>query len=333
MKPRSSLLLGVLVAAVVAAVLGFVIVNRFAPDAARTRVFVDLGLIALLAGVVVAFTRTPTQRIQELSEALRELTRGIRSRRLAPDQFGDLEPAARAFNDVAAFLSEHDDPNLGPIKSTPRYQRPESQRPEGRKLGDHSLHPELGPVRVLEKEAPEERDAEEPDTSERPASTSSRARSAPPPATSAVEDRGDRDEPSGAIAAAVRGADDEGDVEEVEPSPSERPERDTFVDEASAEEPARTDEAPSDDSEGEPPAANDDDEAGADEQGVRELFDAFVAAKLRREEPVDELDFDAFAETLAEERDKLLSAHKCRDVRFEITVQDGEVSLLPRLLR
>ena len=46
-----------------------------------------------------------------------------------------------------------------------------------------------------------------------------------------------------------------------------------------------------------------------------------------------DLDFDAFAETILSESERLVVEHQCRGVRFEVAVADGEVSLRPRLLR
>jgi len=66
---------------------------------------------------------------------------------------------------------------------------------------------------------------------------------------------------------------------------------------------------------------------------LRALFDEFIVAKRAHDEPIADLEFEAFATALSEERKKLIEAHRCRDVRFEIKVQSGEVSLLPRLIR
>jgi hypothetical protein len=63
------------------------------------------------------------------------------------------------------------------------------------------------------------------------------------------------------------------------------------------------------------------------------LFQDFVAAKKSHDESVADLDFDAFAQTIQGECERLIVAHQCKGVRFEVTEQDGEVSLRPRLLR
>lgn len=302
MSPRAALLIGVLASATVAAGIGFFLVFGFAPDAARTRLFVDLGLLALLAGVVFAFTRGPAERARALAEALRELTRGIRHRRLTPESFGELADVARAFNEVAAFLSEHDDPNLGPIKSRPRRLKMRRADDEG---VEHSTHPELGPVRVIPKER-----AEEPSDEKRANEALRLIEEAP----------AEGDEPA---------------PERPDAAPAEARERDTAIDEpkgeeGTVEESAAASTPPSAAAEREPGDAK---PAFPDEQDLRALFDAFVDAKRSQDEPTEDLDFEAFAETLVDERARLTREHGCKTVRFEVTVQDGEVSLLPRLIR
>jgi len=63
------------------------------------------------------------------------------------------------------------------------------------------------------------------------------------------------------------------------------------------------------------------------------LFSEFVTAKKGRDESVSDLDLEAFAQTIQGECERLLQAHACKGVRFEVTEQDGEVSLRPRLIR
>lgn len=374
MKPRKSLLLGVLAAGLAATGMGFFIVHNFAPEAAMTRVFVDLGLLALLAGVVVAFTRTPAQRVDELQEALRELTRGVRSRRLNPKLFGDLEPIARAYNDVAAFMSEHDDPNLGPVRTAPRYSAPTPDA-TARADAEHSYHPELGPVRVVDPPVGAEADASSKNgrsssheakaqPADPPAPAAPEAPSAPRkrrskknrrgPAESAVPDaalsQAPRERPPAdqvpasteAMATSLPIAQHEPEErpaylaiedEAVEPSPT----NDTTIDELPPEEDApEAEDAPGPVANGAPETAKPSasvEAALSGEAEIRHLFDSFVAAKRRHEELTDDLDYEAFADTVREEREHLRSMHQCKDVRFEVTIEDGEVSLLPRLLR
>lgn len=63
------------------------------------------------------------------------------------------------------------------------------------------------------------------------------------------------------------------------------------------------------------------------------LFSEFVTAKKGKDESVSDLDLEAFTQTIQGECERLLQAHSCKGVRFEVTEQDGEVSLRPRLIR
>jgi hypothetical protein len=67
---------------------------------------------------------------------------------------------------------------------------------------------------------------------------------------------------------------------------------------------------------------------------LQKLFDEFLREKraARQLEGLD-VDFEAFAETIRSESERLIAEHRCRGVRFEIAVADGEVSLRPRLIR
>ena len=68
-------------------------------------------------------------------------------------------------------------------------------------------------------------------------------------------------------------------------------------------------------------------------QELKTLFDTFLVKKQDNDENTDDLDFELFAETLLSESERLITDHQCRGVRFEITVDAGEVSLQPRLMR
>jgi hypothetical protein len=67
---------------------------------------------------------------------------------------------------------------------------------------------------------------------------------------------------------------------------------------------------------------------------LQRLFNEFLREKRAsgQGETLD-VDFDAFAETIVGETERLIVEHRCRGVRFEVAVADGEVSLRPRLLR
>jgi hypothetical protein len=67
---------------------------------------------------------------------------------------------------------------------------------------------------------------------------------------------------------------------------------------------------------------------------LQRLFDEFRREKRAagQGDSID-VDFDAFADTILGESERLVAEHRCRGVRFEVAVADGEVSLRPRLLR
>ena len=407
MNPRSSLFLGVLSAAVLAAVFGYFILQRFAPDAALARAFVDVGLLVFLALVVFSFTRTPAHRVDDLADAIVELTRGNRSRRLDPAEYGELEPIARAFNDIAAHMSAQEDPNLGPIKRRPRLrgvgsedsgpQAPpnEAEDPEVsmriRDLSDlaknHSYHPELGPVRVMS-EAEEAGQAAEaaaaastPDASqavagmEQSATPTPDALKADDKAEAAVQTeavdgpgaaersnsstlrlvtneytRNGTEAPQGGSQLAPAAAAEDQDEPDADVKTANDTDIDALLQSADASSDGNAENEVAAVANGNaalaaamvahqsnisslPPESVSTTPQMSDGERMRALFDAFVQAKQEQEQTIDDLEFDSFAAMVSEERVKLRQTHECRDVRFEVTVNSGEVSLLPRLLR
>lgn len=351
MNPRSRLLTAVVVFSVIAAGIGFFLVMQKSPEAARLRLLVDVALLAALAGAVVTATRTPLERREELLDAMRALTRGSRERRLDYDRFGDLEDVARAYNELAVALTEHEDPNLGPVKAKRRTSKPPWTDDNHQAIGEVrviSKKDKAAPAeasggsatakaesdrRGAKKRAPEEAKAEEPSSSEvkqpeaRPASEPpAKAESEPParakselpmaapdsaPPEKAVEAAAESGRPAGAA------VDNDTAIDDA-PLPSE----DQVM--AAVTEAER------------PPAQEEEDPAKATTLppfDMRALFDEFVKQKRAHDEDTDDLEYEAFAETLEEEMARLLESHGCRAVRFQVRVQDGEVSLLPRLIR
>ena len=293
---RNAILVAVLAATAIAAIAG-----TFVVGGPPSRLLVDAGLFAAL-GIIVFVMLSPTvKRVDALVEALRALARGERQQRVNPDDFAGLGEVARAMNEVAASMTEGEDPNLGPVKSQPHptfKKRPERATPPPRELDEPDLsdHPELGRVRVLKKkEKPSELTMSEA-ISEAMATAQAKARNGTPlpaPSTGRPE--------------------------------KAAPQNDTHVDDV-------------------PRDARDSHIHGSDEIGVGQaavpsraeleaLFQEFVAAKKSHQENVADLDLNAFAQTIEGECERLILAHQCKGVRFEVTMQDGEVSLRPRLLR
>lgn len=296
---RNAMFVAVVAATALAAIAGFFL------GGPPSRLLVDAGLAMALVVIVGVMLSPTVARTDMLVEALRALARGDRHQRVDPDQFAGLGDVARAANEVAASLSEGEDPNLGPIKSVPRpgasraARAVDAPRREAPPPGvEPSEHPEIGQVRVLKK-ADGNGEAKSPFEPQK-----TRVLSAPPESTS-----------SPPLASAPVTA---------SPSPSppgpnmSAPTNDTNIDDA-----PRSDIRSA---ESDPPRV-------PSRSELEVLFQEFAAAKKSHDEAVADLDVDAFAQTILGECERLIAAHRCKGVRFEVTMQDGEVSLRPRLLR
>jgi hypothetical protein len=280
---RNAMLVAVVAATALAAIGGYFLADP------QSRLLVDAGLAVALA-VIVAVMLSPTvARTESLVDALRALARGDRHQRVDANQFAGLAEVARATNEVAASLTEGEDSNIGPIKSTPRpgrSARKEARLPSSKTSG----HPEIGPVRVVKKANGEA-------AKNNPfANAKTRVLSLPPVEPPAPAEGGVPEEAARPTVAAAT--------------------NDTNVDEAPR----------SDLRESDPPQV-------PSRVELEALFHEFVATKKSHGEPVADLDVDAFAQTIQGECERLIGAHRCRGVRFDVTMQDGEVSLRPRLLR
>lgn len=408
---RTVLTLSVLAGSAVAAAAGYFIVAKTCPETAMARVWVDLGLVAYLVFATVALTGPRAQLARDVADMLRGISIGQRDRRLDPERFGDLEDVARAANEVAAALTEDNDPNIGAVRTLRRSGS--NVYDPGRQLGDgeHSYHPEIGQVRIIpsgdepstdaepseapaaakseapaeaesasaKSEAPAEAKSETPAGEQSQASESEAPPEAQSEAPAEAETAGEdaaasENEQSEAPAAApsegpasAEGpaaassesaptesiismapptssipavAADPGDVPTTPERPSESARSGAT---ATAPGPDEGEVLPKDLAEAETEIPHSDDStieaptlvepAPAPREGLRELFEQFITAKRAHDEPVDDLEFHSFATTLKAESEKLKEAHQCRGVRFEVKVQNGEVSLLPRLIR
>jgi hypothetical protein len=276
---KKALLLGVLGATAATSLAGFFLLGT-----GGARLAVD-GLSAVVQAIVIFAMLSPTEkRVDAMVDALRALARGERHQRVNPDEFAGLAEVARATNEVAASLTENDDPNLGPVKSQPRNKKLESSAEAAK------------PKRM------------EP----RPAALGGDPRAVDTPA---------HDPNVGEVRKLKRPASDSGPVEAGSGRPSEKaPNNDTSIDEG----PRSASSGEVEDSE--PPSL-------PTRAELEALFAEFVAAKKSHDESVADLDLDAFVQTIMGECERLVAAHKCKGVKFEITMQDGEVSLRPRLLR
>lgn len=382
-KLRTTLTLGVVVIATLAAVAGMVMVERDAPGAWRSLVAVNAGMVVAL-GVCVWVMLSPTMaRMADLVEALRALARGDRHTRVNPADFAGLSEIARAVNDVGASLCENDDPNLGPVKKAPRavpVRKPGSDSPRPSQSGgvrratleDIADAPGVGEVR------PSKKPMVLPTTTVAAVEPASALATLPTPVADipparpvvvapqavvrapepeAVEVRNDdsviptdvTDLPRAVLDAdgvseprpsrkalkkakkAARAQETSAPVAVAKPAPP-APAPPPEPAPASPPEPASSSSntdtiiEPAPEAEQQPELPN--------REELQKLFDEFLREKraARQLEGLD-VDFEAFAETIRSESERLIAEHRCRGVRFEIAVAEGEVSLRPRLIR
>jgi hypothetical protein len=295
-KLRNAMLVAVLAATALAALGGY-----FFLQGPPARLLVDAGL-AMALGVIIVVTLAPTMaRVTMLIDALQALARGDKHQRVNPDDFAGLAGVARALNEVAASLTVDDDPNLGPVRST--YRPRPVTHVRRRELADDSTgdHPDVGPVRVIKKPEPKAEAAE---------ANGESGKNGKEPAMAAGGTRVLPSERAGDSEIGVGAGSDR-------PQAAERT-NDTAIDEA-----PRSDAASAEPEIAQVPSRAE----------LEALFQEFVAAKKSKDESVVDLDLDAFAQTIQGECERLITAHQCKGVRFEVTMQDGEVSLRPRLLR
>ncbi|MCC7070042.1 MAG: hypothetical protein IT383_01895 [Deltaproteobacteria bacterium] len=343
---RRALLLFVCAATAGAAVVGYLVLGG-----TPARLIVDAALLCSLA-LIVWMTLTPTvRRMDQMIEALRGLARGDRHQRVNADEFAGLADLARGLNEVAASLTEHEDANLGPVHAKPRLNsRPthivKPGESGGTDLGQVRVHKRTEPLPVVERprtrpmepasDAVSHEHASAPPASAAASSPPVRAPSEPPVRATSDPPRA-RELSAGAILS--------GDVGEPrvlsKPNPILAPPAGT---EASGPliSGRPTSAAPTNDTAIDGPRAQSDVGGNGSDAPVsmmptraelEALFAEFVTAKKGRDESVSDLDLEAFTQTIQGECERLVQAHACKGVRFEVTEQDGEVSLRPRLIR
>jgi hypothetical protein len=423
MSMRVRVLVGVVVATAVSTGVALALLRQNAAEASFVVVAVNVALAFVSSLIIWWGMRARTKSSVRIAEFLRAISIGRQDSRLDPAKFGDLEDVARAANEIAAAVSEREDPAVGAVKSKKRDTPIEVPTPEpvrigpvpvfplrapsttdgaadvqsrvGKKrgVGADSEHPEIGTVRVIQRRHSKENMpaiAVSPEPESAPTTTADAQVEAPaePREAEAVRAPGDaaasrapNDDGRGGIDVSApvvdatadakdragdprEGQGDVGAVEssshskievlparEVDSAPHPIPSSDAAKTDVGRVERAARENEPSIDEEHtssllERHDTNDTtiDEAAvaatipttaADDERVRlrELFDEYILTKKAHDESVADLEFDAFATALSDERRKLIDAHRCRDVRFEIKVQAGEVSLLPRLIR
>jgi hypothetical protein len=297
-RVRQNLLLWVLVTAAVAIAAGFLFL--FSTDAALAwkRLIIDLGMLVAL-GTAVWWVLGPLHdQLDELSALLRGYAGGDRHARVQVEQFGAVADLARAANEVGAAMSDALDTNLGPVRTRQR---------------------EAAEAAALAAREQEQRAQARPPTPVpiRPPWNGGEPIARTPSRGSHDDDNASHHPELGEVRKRPKVTAEPEPSPELEPAPAQLQQAEaqtTIIDIAV---PERAD-------------------VPRTAQELRALFDDFVAQKNAHtkdgEGDVD-LDFDAFAETIAAETSRLMAAHSCRGVRFEVLVADGDVSLRPRLLR
>lgn len=293
--------------------IGFYLVFKNSPSAAYARLAVDAGV---LVAVFMAFSQSgklAPRQIGQLSGALRKLAAGRTDTRLDAETFDDLSEAAQAFNELAGSMTDRDDPALGAVRVQKR-----GGTPDGDLANNHSRHPELGTVRPMrpedsqvhvERRAPQGPKA----AGDRPemAPVGPSAEGSPKRAADSVleaQSAGGADSGTETGAQSGSGADAENALQNATQNP-------TVVDTPSLLENAS-----------DTPAT-----AAPTADEVRALYDNFVQALDSVNEQA--ASYEEFEGTIADSAHALLESGEYRAVRFQVTLEGGEVALLPRLYR
>lgn len=71
--------------------------------------------------------------------------------------------------------------------------------------------------------------------------------------------------------------------------------------------------------------------ARPDKNDMERLYDEYVAARRRNNQPVDNLQIQKLAASVAKMRSKLRSKHAGKTIDFEVVVQNGRVGLKPKI--
>lgn len=261
---------------------------------------VILGVTFITSALLVfIMTLSPGKHILRISESIRGLTFGEHGKRLDVDLYGQLKEIARAFNELASHLGEKEDPNLGRISREKRiYKKSDKSLSTEGDAGlvsekDHNF-PCVGRVRKIGETKSTEGEH------------------------SKVNSESKDEIKEVQYALSVLPALDLKLEEEFSELPSEVTEsgRDTVIDMASAS------------VEAEKPIKSKEEV----ESYIQSLYHEYVRLSVEMEMHFD-VEFKEFEKTIAEESQRLIVHHGCKDVEFEVCLQDGDVSLQPRLIR
>jgi hypothetical protein len=314
---RIQVLVTVMAVGICATAVGFFLLLGKSDTLAWQRLVVDAGMLVAIGVAVWQSLRPLQDRIDEVATMLRSYAGGQRHARLQPETFGALDDLARATNEVGAAMTDHIDANLGPVRARLRDADETDAVTKRERDQRDQIRVPTPPKPPWQGGAPSPM-----------ANASSEVVRASMASRTADDTLGEvRLRPKGktvdvdthAVDAASNTSLEARDpnAAAVEEVPTAATSQDTIIDQAA-------------------PRAVTIEPAAASTAELQALFDEFVAqrrANAPSGQPAEELDFDAFAETIHAESQRLVTAHGCKAVRFEVLIADGDVSLRPRLLR
>lgn len=148
MTGRRNTIIAISAIVVFAAIVGFFITLDVSPQIAYARLFIDAGLVIGLIAVVMAFYRERDLPLESIISALRSLKDGKYKTRLTPDSQNPLNEILVSINELAIALEDHHH-KQEEIKRNLREELLPGLKQKEATVLDHSLHPELGPVKAL----------------------------------------------------------------------------------------------------------------------------------------------------------------------------------------
>jgi hypothetical protein len=310
-KNHRTLSITVLTIVSVAALLGFGITLGFSAQGALARIVIDVGVLAAVAFVLTMMPKKEPLRCDDIADAMREIARGRYHKRLNDMEFGELKPIAQAFNELAGTLAD----SQKSAEDALRYQVPIRSELLGRGIVNtaHSIHPELGPVQTLEAfEAKELGAPNNRDLLQTVVSASARADLS---SNELYEKNGSEIIADSADSISTTAHSQDNANTDVDASSDADSDSDAF----------EADSIPTDS------AATARDIMLTFEQLMPDLYKQFEQAhEVYQRRPIS---FAAFESTVSQAREELIRAHQCRDVRFEVVFESGEVALRPKLIR
>lgn len=306
MKNIGILRISILVIIISSSVIGCAITYSMAPHAALARILIDIGALIALTWITYSLPKPEAIQIDDIVDGLRDLAKNRFDRRLTVRDQDQLFQVRQAFNELAGTLSDSRDSSLTHIRYNPMHRIEPKVIPLP--MIHHSLHPELGQVKVAIDEELSKPDLEIPQDLQQ---------------QSAQEYNLHEIEPfdSGTILQ---------QSEDFElPSASAEPL--TELTSALTNETEHIVEAPLM-AQNEPKPVRP--EAYPSDIGAADFFFLFEKFKAAHDQ-IDQsnIGFDDFMTTVQRTREDLIRSHHCKDVKFDVVNSDGAVALRPRLIR